>query len=771
MAISYKTQKAYAQLGSRIDKVKVYAVGATVTRVADFQLDAGEVPEHVEIAGLPLALDDSSVRARVEAEQGTASAIATDVRVGLAVPPRQETLKPPVDEEVREAKAEVRRLEDVIALIDNEIDVLYQLDVPERPSGEQGKAPPPSPISARLALTNFKDEQVRARITERRETQEKLRIAREHLEDLLSKQAHASSARDVRPNELRKTVVVRLSYEGEPSTVVGQQLVVEYFVAGARWTPTYVCRLDSARNQAVLAVRALICQRTGEDWSGVRLELSTAEPIAWCELPELPSLRIGRAQAVMRKSGWRRPPIGAEILFEDFDQQKQGALASVRQHSIFTNISFLSVPPLPKPLVRSPERELFSHKEELAWDIEDPTSQIPIEEMQLSVKAYNSLKRAQIHSVADLLKYSKEDLLEIKNFGQESAKEVIEALQRRLGITLRSDVFEEDDGELPTTLWPQGSSRLRRRRPTSWDDRTDEGSPIDLLAYGLMRMGVADDSDIRGKLSIKPQHEAYLELLERQEVVVRFNLIEVLHMAVSNAKKCISVKLPPASINVREVAGSFDYAYSADGRVDVASDGKFHCVALTSNSTEVDLRYVVVPREDTNVFRIAQLRNPLQAPLLAGPADVYVDGEYILSTNITTVPPKGQMELGLGVEQAIKVARNTSYQEARSGETLVAFNELRHRIQIDIANHLPREARIEVLERLPIPAENAKVDVQIEQVSPDWEKYEQKERGAPIRGGYRWRVQVPGGGQTTLSVQYAIKTFVDSELVGGNRRE
>lgn len=67
---------------------------------------------------------------------------------------------------------------------------------------------------------------------------------------------------------------------------------------------------------------------------------------------------------------------------------------------------------------------------------EDPTSQIPIEELQLSVRAYNCLKRAQINSVADLLDYSQEDLLEIKNFGQKSAEEVIEALQRRLGITL-----------------------------------------------------------------------------------------------------------------------------------------------------------------------------------------------------------------------------------------------------------------------------------------------------------------------------------------------
>ena len=171
------------------------------------------------------------------------------------------------------------------------------------------------------------------------------------------------------------------------------------------------------------------------------------------------------------------------------------------------------------------------------------------------------------------------------------------------------------------------------------------------------------------------------------------------------------------------------------------------------------------------IYRLDQMGNPLQVPLLAGLADVYVDGEYILSTNIATVPTKGQMELGLGVEQAIKVARNMSYQETRYGETLVAFNELHHHIQIDKPNCLSREARIEVRERLPISGEDAKVDIQSDLVLPEWEKYEQEERGVPIRGGYRWRVQLPGGEHRTVSVQYTIKTFVDSELVDGNRRE
>ncbi len=78
----------------------------------------------------------------------------------------------------------------------------------------------------------------------------------------------------------------------------------------------------------------------------------------------------------------------------------------------------------------------FRPVEEAQTEEEDETNQIPIEELNLSVRAYNCLKRAQVNSVADLLDFSQEDLLEIKNFGAKSAEEVIEALQVRLGITL-----------------------------------------------------------------------------------------------------------------------------------------------------------------------------------------------------------------------------------------------------------------------------------------------------------------------------------------------
>jgi len=60
-----------------------------------------------------------------------------------------------------------------------------------------------------------------------------------------------------------------------------------------------------------------------------------------------------------------------------------------------------------------------------------------IEELELSVRAYNCLKRAEVNTLADLLQYSPEDLLEFKNFGQKSADEVCENLKNRFNIELK----------------------------------------------------------------------------------------------------------------------------------------------------------------------------------------------------------------------------------------------------------------------------------------------------------------------------------------------
>ena len=69
----------------------------------------------------------------------------------------------------------------------------------------------------------------------------------------------------------------------------------------------------------------------------------------------------------------------------------------------------------------------------------EPYTNIAIEELQLSVRAYNCLKKAQINTVGDLLQYSPEKLQELKNFGRKSADEVFSTLKNKLGIILNDN--------------------------------------------------------------------------------------------------------------------------------------------------------------------------------------------------------------------------------------------------------------------------------------------------------------------------------------------
>ncbi len=93
---------------------------------------------------------------------------------------------------------------------------------------------------------------------------------------------------------------------------------------------------------------------------------------------------------------------------------------------------------------------------------------LPVEELDLSVRSYNCLKREGIHTVGELVARSEEDLLDIRNFGSKSIVEVKMTLAN-LGLSLRdsspgfdpleaieryddeSDTDEDADGDFAET--------------------------------------------------------------------------------------------------------------------------------------------------------------------------------------------------------------------------------------------------------------------------------------------------------------------------------
>jgi len=78
---------------------------------------------------------------------------------------------------------------------------------------------------------------------------------------------------------------------------------------------------------------------------------------------------------------------------------------------------------------------LLSDKEE---DPITKTLETPIEDLDLSVRAYNCLKRAAIHNLSDLTSMTETEMMKIRNLGKKSLKEVIDKI-KDMGLSFRDE--------------------------------------------------------------------------------------------------------------------------------------------------------------------------------------------------------------------------------------------------------------------------------------------------------------------------------------------
>jgi DNA-directed RNA polymerase subunit alpha len=68
----------------------------------------------------------------------------------------------------------------------------------------------------------------------------------------------------------------------------------------------------------------------------------------------------------------------------------------------------------------------------------DKVLELTIEELDLSVRSFNCLKRANINTVEDLISKTEDEMMKVRNLGRKSLEEVINKLAM-MGLSLASD--------------------------------------------------------------------------------------------------------------------------------------------------------------------------------------------------------------------------------------------------------------------------------------------------------------------------------------------
>jgi hypothetical protein len=725
-------------VSSRIDRVQVFRRGAVVTRHAIVDGAVANERGAIEIAGLPLSMLDASARVRVLAVAPSSSAVtATGQHVAIAVKPGLPPPKSPQQEAIDDLSRRIAELAELAEVIELEVELLTSIPVPDRPEPEAGRAPPPAPLAMRLALESFVDDAAEARRLERRTILAQVKLHQRELEALQEEARAASAAAAVNEEDLSKAVIVPVVANGPVSEFVVE---LRYFVPGARWTPAYHVKLDRDGTDAVIHQRAHIAQRSGEDWTGVKLSLSTASPLRFSELPELASIRIGKAQPAPVKRGFRPPPLGAAQLFADLDRDRAKVIEALPPARAWTRPSFDEVTDEPT----SARKHKRSTRERTSITASARSDSL-LRSASLSEPAVSMADDAELFDVD--LDINEAPLSDSRPHGLMKGKQTLARPSAARSSPQRGDVM-----------------RGEPRRSPGIDD------VVEAIVFPWLRLPEPDDVGHRGRLVPVDTRRIYAESAARAGRPISLDISRLVERAEAAAEEAGAL-IPEGCIDIGHLNSNYDFSWDADGVVDVLADGVWHSVPLGDRPCDAAVRYVSVPREELLVYRVAALTNPLNAPMLSGPAEIYVGGEYVLTTKLPMVAARGEFTLGLGVEQAIKIARNARFRELRDGEGVVAMVELVHDVDVEVVNHLSRAIELEVRERVPVAAPQAEVQVVERGVAPAWEAWDQGDAGDIIKGGRRWRVTVEAGATSTLRACYALRVFSNAEIQGGNRRE
>ena len=252
-AVIALSSAARAEDASRITAVTLYPGSATVERTA--RVEPGTTL--LRITGLPADFDPQSVR--VEADAGVAIGEVSTQDVSRVQSPNS-----------REAQLEARiqALKDRQGELDGEAKSAQMVTEFLSRLGAPGEKPAPIPDAKSLGTVvelirkggGESIERARRAQVQKREIAKQIPALERDLARL------KSGARDTR------TITVGVASER------GGSARVSYQVNGAGWRPAYRASLDSDASKVELVRQGVVQQNTGEDWTGVKLKLSTGQP-------------------------------------------------------------------------------------------------------------------------------------------------------------------------------------------------------------------------------------------------------------------------------------------------------------------------------------------------------------------------------------------------------------------------------------------------------------------------------------------------------------
>jgi uncharacterized protein (TIGR02231 family) len=197
------------------------------------------------------------------------------------------------------------------------------------------------------------------------------------------------------------------------------------------------------------------------------------------------------------------------------------------------------------------------------------------------------------------------------------------------------------------------------------------------------------------------------------------------------------------------VAGGLDYVYDCPTRTSIPSTGQQLRVPLSVDNYPVDTMYEATPSLMKTAFLKAVVENRGERPILAGPANIFVGGDFSGQGNLETTGKGGLIHLPLGADEDIRILRQVVPQTETEG--LISKDDITTYVTtIEIGNYKKRTITLWVTDQIP-KTRNEKIEIEKGSMKP------KPTEGPDADGIMRWKLVIPAKKNKTIQFSYQIE--------------
>jgi uncharacterized protein (TIGR02231 family) len=197
--------------------------------------------------------------------------------------------------------------------------------------------------------------------------------------------------------------------------------------------------------------------------------------------------------------------------------------------------------------------------------------------------------------------------------------------------------------------------------------------------------------------------------------------------------------------------------YQIPGKVTIPADGAPHKVTVARFELTPELDYVAAPKLIEAAYRRAKIPNDSFYTLLPGPANLFAGDEFIGATELELVAPQGEIELYLGADDRVKVARELKQREVDK-RLIGDRRRLHYAYEITLENLLSTETKITLHDQLPVPRHE---DIKVKLISAEPQTTEHTELGL-----LRWELSLASKEKRTVRFDFVVEHPRAMDIMG-----